>query len=103
MAKTEPSGYGYFEVDVMATGRYEIALRFGPAEAHDIPALKSGTAFLSIGKFTGEKAIEPGAPEITFDLTLTAGPTRLEALLTGQRADGEVVSPFLIDVRCADV
>jgi arylsulfatase A-like enzyme len=99
MAATEMNGSGYYEVEVTRGGRYEITLRLGPPGVRDIPALKPGKALLSISDVTLEKPIEAGASEITFDLHVKAGPTRLEALLTGQRADGDAVSPVLVDVR----
>jgi hypothetical protein len=99
MASTEMNGSGYYEVEVTRSGRYEITLRFGPPGARGIPVLKPGKAYLSISDVILENAIQAGASEIIFDLHLKAGPTRLEALLTGQRADGEAVSPVLVDVR----
>jgi arylsulfatase A-like enzyme len=99
MAKTEPAGSGYYELQVVRDGLYRVTLSYGPVGGKGIPVIKQGKAFLGIGDVTSEKSIEAGVPSVTFDVSLKAGPCRLEAVFTGQRSDNQVVSPFLIDVE----
>jgi arylsulfatase A-like enzyme len=99
MAKTEPAGSGYYEVEVAREGRYRFTLRFGPPGGKDVPVMKPGKAFLGIGGINREKAIEAGAQAVVFEVELKAGKGRLEPLFTGQRTDGGAVSPFWIEVE----
>jgi arylsulfatase A-like enzyme len=99
MANKEPAGSGYFELQVVREGLYRVTLSYGPAGAKAIPVIKQGKAFLGIGNVTSEKPIEAGSASVTFEVNLKSGPCRLEAVFTGQRADHQVVSPFLIDVE----
>jgi arylsulfatase A-like enzyme len=99
MASTEMNGSGYYEVEVTRAGRYRVSLRFGPPGGKDLPIMKPGKAYLSIAGTSAEKGIAEGDSEIGFEMPLKAGPTRLEALLTGQRSDGAAVSPVQIEVK----
>jgi len=94
----EPNGSGYWEVEVMRAGDYEITLRFGAA-ADETSALEAGTARLRLGKVARDLPIAKGARAITFRVLLEPGEARLEATLSGQRKDGAIVSPCFVDVR----
>jgi hypothetical protein len=91
-------GSGYWNVEVVRPGLYELTYRFGPEEADWIPSLKPGRAQLRLGSTEYETEVPPGAKKVRFRLELEAGPGELEATLTGQRADGQKVSPFFVDV-----
>ncbi len=99
MAKTEPGGAGYYELQVARSGQYRVTLTYGPADGMEIPVIKPGKAFLGVGNITKEKPLEAGVASVSFDVDLNAGPCRLESVFTGQRSDNQVVSPFLIDVE----
>jgi hypothetical protein len=99
MAKTEPDGFGYWNVNVIRSGRYEITFRLGPTEQDWIPALKPGRAHLRLNSVMKNQQIQEGMKEIRFTVNLSAGAGQLEGYLTGQRKDGEKVSPFFVDVR----
>ncbi len=95
----ELRGSGYWNVEVVREGTYELTYRLGPKEADWIPPLKPGRAQLKLGPIEYETEIPPEAKEVRFRLDLTAGPGELEASLSGQRKDGQRVSPFFVDVR----
>jgi hypothetical protein len=95
---TEPNGSGYWEVEVMRAGEYEITGRFGPA-GDETSALEAGTARLRLGNVARELPIAKGDRAITFRVSLEPGEARLEATLSGQRKDGAIVSPCFLDVR----
>jgi len=94
----EVSGFGFWNVEVVRRGTYELTYRLGPREADWIPPLKPGRAQLRIGFTEYETEIPPDAKEVRFRLELEAGPGELEAYLTGQRTDGQKISPFFVDV-----
>jgi arylsulfatase A-like enzyme len=96
--QSEPKGSGYWEVEVMRGGEYEITLRFGAAE-DEKSALEAGKARLQVGPVAREQPIVQGARAVTFRLALKPGEARLEAVLSGQRKDGAIVSPCFVDVR----
>lgn len=95
---TEPDGFGYWEVEVVRAGDYEITLRFGSAD-EEKATLKEGKARLQVGKLSREQPIAKAARAVTFQLSLEPGEARLEAALSGQRKDGQIVSPFFVDVK----
>ena len=100
---------GYWNVDVVAAGDYEIRLRRWPEEADlpidsplaagaDVPGAKPfratpgvriqpTTASLRIGDVFARMEVKPGAKEVTFNLKLNAGKTRMTALF--ETAEGE--------------
>ncbi len=94
----ELRGAGYWNVEVVRRGPYELTYRLGPEEADWIPPFKPGRAQLRLGAIEYETEIPPDAREVRFRLDLEAGPGELEAYLTAQRADGAKVSPFFVDV-----
>jgi arylsulfatase A-like enzyme len=95
--KSEPDGFGHWEVEVTRSGRYEFIARLG---APKMPAtLKPGTVDLRVGAVSQRQTIAPDAPSVTFGVKLPAGPARLEIEMTGQRRDGQAISPFFVDVK----
>jgi arylsulfatase A-like enzyme len=94
--KNEPDGYGYWELEVSRTGRYEVVTRLGTQETPY--ALRAGNASLTFGDWKEEKAIAAGAAQIRFSSHVKRGPARLEIGFSGQRKDGQLISPFFVDV-----
>jgi arylsulfatase A len=94
----ELRGSGYWNVEIVRRGTYELTYRLGPDGADWIPPLKPGRAQLKLGSTEYETEIPLDAKEVRFRLELEAGPGELEAYLTGQRTDGQRVSPFFVDV-----
>ena len=100
-ALNDPARIGFWHVDVVESGAYEIALRRWPREAAtaidvglepgaDVPGVKAlrarpGQAVPVVGVRLGiggqrlEAPVEPGAEEVVFRLELKAGRTRLDA------------------------
>ena len=94
---------------MVADGDYEIRLRRWPEEADlpinaplapgaDVPGVKAyrttdgkaispNRATIQIGDVASEAKVEPGAKEVTFNLKLKAGKTRMKALFVSE--DGE--------------
>ncbi|MBN8730144.1 MAG: arylsulfatase [Acidobacteria bacterium] len=95
--KSEPDGFGYWEVEVTRNGRYELIARLGtPALPHH---LRAGVAKLSCGRMNEELPIAAGIDAVRFAARLDKGPARLEAAFTGQRSDGRAISPFFLEIR----
>jgi len=95
--KSEPDGYGYWEVEVSRKGRYEFVTRLGTASLPQ--PLRAGKARLTCGPIQEEVPIAAGSESVRFVKQLKRGPARLEAAFTGQRADGRAISPFFVEVR----
>jgi arylsulfatase B len=105
---------GFWNVDVVAAGDYEIRLRRWPKSVDaaidaglpagpDVPgqqayravpgkAIRPVTAHLQIGDIVAAQAIPAGAKEITFRVQLPAGKQRLTT--TWKTADGEVYGAY---------
>ena len=97
---------GYWNVEIVESGEYEIRLRRWPAEvdrAIDAPlaagpavpgakafrttpgkAIDPGTASLVIGDVSANAKIPEGASEVTFNVRLAAGPTTMKAIFTAE-------------------
>lgn len=79
-----PKGNGYWEVQVATPGSYEITVQFAPASA-------DGEVALSVGSVAVQQPCKAGQSECVFrDVTLPAGPARLEARLRQDSAAGGV-------------
>jgi arylsulfatase B len=98
-AMTGPQNTGYWAVDVVAAGEYDIALRRWPAESgaalgaglpagEDVPgvqayraregkALNITRASISIADQSAEAEVDPDAEDVVFRLTLPRGRTQL--------------------------
>lgn len=105
---------GYWNVNVVEAGEYEIRLRRWPEEADaaiDAPlkpgapvpgakayrttrgaAIKPQTVSLTIGKVAATKPVPPGAKEVVFEMKLPAGKTEMSALF--ETADGEIYGAY---------
>jgi arylsulfatase B len=121
-AINDPADTGYWNVNVVEGGRYEIALRRWPATADtpitdplpagaDVPGQKAyratpgraiavTTARVEIGDFSATAPIPPGAKEVVFRATLPAGKTRLSARLLTD--DGEQYGAYYAYVTKTD-
>jgi len=97
--KEEPDGTGVWNVHVVRTGRYAIALRFGQVNRNAWVLLRKGRAFFRLGAVDHAVDIDEGAREVRFVVGLAAGDGTLETTLTGQRADGRPVTPFFVEVE----
>ena len=98
LLKTEPDGAGYWEVNVRRSGRYEFTAGLGSKDLPPAP-LKAGTARFQLGETMQEQSIGNGDSRVSFAVRLKAGPARLEISLRDQRRDGQVISPFFVNVR----
>ncbi len=100
---------GFWNVNVVADGDYEIRLRRWPEEADlpinaplapgaDVPGVKAyrttdgkaispNRATIQIGDVASEAKVEPGAKEVTFNLKLKAGKTRMKALFISESGE----------------
>ena len=118
-ASERHSAPGYWNVNVVGAGRYEIRLRRWPEEADaaiDAPlppapnvpgespfraspgnAVAAVTASVRVGATTAETPVEPGTKAVTVRLTLPAGRARMSASFTTR--DGNAVGAFYADVR----
>ena len=72
-----PIANGFWAVDIVRDGKYEITLRDRPAYAtpHPLPA---GNARIAVGKVESQQAIPANAETVTFTLPLKAGPAMLQ-------------------------
>ncbi len=118
-ALDDPSATGYWNVNVTAAGGYEIRLRRWPEEADtaidallppgtDVPgespfraspgkAVQAVNASVRIGDVTAEAPVEPGAKQVTLQMTLPAGKSRMRATFT--TGDGVTVGAYYAYVR----
>ncbi len=95
----EPDGYGVWNVQVYRSGTYRITLRFEPI-GRDVPVpLKAGTAIFKLGNAAAEQSIQPGSRLVSFEIHLDESQGPLESYFTGQRQDGEKVTPFFVEVE----
>ncbi len=95
--RSEPDGYGYWEVELVRAGRYQFVTRLGTSESPQ--PLQAGEATLAVGSQKESQAIAAGATTVTWNLRLRPGPARLEIGYSGQRKDGRLISPFFVDVK----
>ena len=118
-ALDDPSATGYWNVNVTAAGGHEIRLRRWPEEADtaidallppgtDVPgespfraspgkAVQAVNASVRIGDVTAEAPVEPGAKQVTLQMTLPAGKSRMRATFT--TGDGGTVGAYYAYVR----
>ena len=118
-ALDKPSAIGYWNVNVIAAGEYEIRLRRWPEEADagiaaalppgaDVPgdspfpaspgkAVPAVKASVRIGEVTSEAAVETGAKEVVLRMTLPAGKTGMTAVFTTR--DGGTVETYYAYVK----
>jgi len=71
---------GWWAVEIAKAGPYRITLRRAPKEAN--MALGADQVRLQIGKVDETKTADPKATAVTFNVTLEAGPQRLQTWLT---------------------
>jgi arylsulfatase A-like enzyme len=88
-------GNGYWALDVVRGGRYEIELRRWPRPSH--LGIDASRARLKIGDVDWEKALSPYDAEATFRVELVPGPTALQTWLTAR--GGETRGAYFVYVR----
>ena len=74
-----PAFNGHWEIDVARAGNYRVTLMERPIEA-DFP-INATKATLKVGGNTVSKEIAKGARQVSFDVNLEAGRTRLESII----------------------
>ena len=86
---------GFWAIDVVQSGRYEIALRQQPPEAQ-FP-IEGVTARIQVGDIKADQPIPPEATAVTFEMELKAGSTRLQTWF--DREEGPSRGAFFADVK----
>ncbi|MEX2287454.1 MAG: arylsulfatase [Planctomycetaceae bacterium] len=95
LIEKSPNANGFWAVDVLRDGRYEITLRDRPAYvAHRLPA---GNARVVVGGAEARQAIGADAESVTFTVPLQAGPTTLQTWL--ELKDGKSRGAYFVDVK----
>ena len=96
---------GYWAIRVDRAGKYELALRRWPPEA-DAPitaaiaggrAIPADQARLRVGPFDEQRPVGPTTRAVVFNLSLPAGPTRLETWFTAGDRDSR--GAYYVTVR----
>ena len=76
-----PKGIGYWEVNVVGRGRYDIRLRFDPLKT-------DGEAAFTCGRTSLRQVVAPGSAECVFSgVELPLGPGRIETRIISGRAE----------------
>lgn len=89
-------GNGYWAIDVMQAGTYEVELRRWPRPSR--LGIDAQRARLKIGDVEAEKVTSPFDPDATFRVKLNAGPTTLQSWLTTGR-EGKSRGAYFVYVR----
>jgi arylsulfatase A-like enzyme len=92
------AGNGYWAIDVVRGGRYEVELRRWPRPSR--LGLDAQRARLVVGGVELEQATSPFDASATFELALAAGPTTLQTWLTGR--GGVTRGAYFVYVRRLD-
>lgn len=95
----EPAGTGVWNVQVERSGRYRVAFLLSRPELENPLPLKSGEAMFKLGGIEETRKIVAGDTRVEFELSLEKTRGELVTLLTGQRRDGNQVTPFFITVE----
>jgi hypothetical protein len=93
--RRDPAANGFWAVDVLRLGRYEVTLRSRPASA--AAPLKAKRARVLVGDAKSESAVSAGADAVTLAIDLAAGPQKLETRLEGK--DGPTRGAYFVEVR----
>ena len=88
-------GNGFWAIDVVRTGTYEITLRRWPEQ--EPGSIEATKARLKIGDFDQQQPLDPAATEATFTVPLAAGPTQLETWLTLE--NGKTRGAYFVYIR----
>lgn len=94
LIQKDPMQNGFWTVDVARAGAYHVTLRQRPAHV-DAP-LDAASARLQVGNETWTRAVQDGASEVRFEVSLSEGPARLQTWLT--RADGASRGAYYVTV-----
>ena len=92
--KRDLAANGFWAVNVVQAGTYEITLRTRPE--HVKAAIPAGKARLTIGGADKTKTISQGATGVTFQVQLKAGKARLQTWFEGK---GRPRGAYFVDVR----
>src|SRR5262249_4711720 len=76
VVKKLPAMNGHWAVEVEKAGTYRFTLRHQPAEAKSV--LKATKARVTVGDQEASAAVPAGATAVTLELTLKAGPAKLQ-------------------------
>jgi hypothetical protein len=91
-------GNGFWAVEIVRDGRYEITLRDRPA---GIPfQLTAQKARIKIGSVEQEQSVPKNAESVTFKTDLKAGPAELQTWL--EDADDKSHGAYFVDVKRAE-
>ena len=90
----DPEANGWWAVEVVRDGRYEVTLRLRPE--HVAYALPPGTARVRIGEVEASRPVPNGVTWVTIPLELKAGPAMLQTWLEGE--DGTLRGAFFVEV-----
>lgn len=91
----DPEANGWWAVEVVRDGRYEMTLRLRPE--HVGYPLPPGAARVRIGETEASRAVPDGATQVTIGLDLKSGPAKLQTWLEGE--DGTSRGAFFVEVR----
>jgi arylsulfatase A-like enzyme len=94
MVKSMPKANGFWAVEVAKAGKYRVTLRHQPAEAKF--ALRATKARVKVGDVEKSAEVKGGACEVTLELSLKPGKTRLQTWLSGK---DEERGAFYVEVR----
>jgi arylsulfatase A-like enzyme len=89
------AGNGYWAIDVVRAGTYEVELRRWPRPS--LLGIDAQHARLKIGDVEAEKATSPFDPDAKFRVKLNAGPTTLQSWLTAR--GGKSRGAYFVYVR----
>ncbi len=92
-----PKANGFWAVDVKKAGRYEITLRLRPYYVKDGVLLEATSARLQVGNVEAENTIPPNSTSVSFDVSLPAGPAKLQTWLEGESKGSH--GAYFIDVE----
>jgi arylsulfatase A-like enzyme len=98
MIKRSPKANGFWAVEVMQDGKYEITLRGRPQQVGYV--LKATRAKLKIGETMIEQPVTKGSTAVTFAVDLKAGKAKLQTWLI--EPGGAQRGAFFVDVRRLD-
>ncbi len=92
-----PKANGFWAVDVKQPGQYKITLRLRPYYIEEPVPLEAATARIQVGKVEAETTIPRNSTSVSFDVSLPAGPAKLQTWLEGEPKGSH--GAYFIDVE----
>lgn len=92
----DPEANGWWAVEVVRDGRYEVTLRLRPG--HVAYPLPPGTARVRIGQSEASRPVPKDATQVTIPLDVKSGPAELQTWLDGEHGTR---GAFFVEVRRA--